>query len=200
MLNSIKSYQFLFMIFALLAFPCASKGESLSASHDFLISSSHENLMEQAARKKSSSKKSSKKFKLNDFAGKWVATITSIGGLSGELTNGSSFIAVGQIDIRSDGTGQFNYISGSTYNGVPGVFDTFIDGTGVVKFALTIIDAKNGAGSFTVVGGGVNDVVNFVATRSKATGKVTRIDGFRFHSATTVTNQDAYVLTRQNES
>lgn len=198
MMNFVKSCKISLAVFFLLTVPYAGKAETV-LSHGTAISSTNEMMIEQAERKKSSHKKSGKNFKLSDFSGKWVVNIASIGGESGAATIGTSFISVGQVEIKSDGTGEFNVISGSTYNGVPGQFDNFSYGQGVVTFNLAIIDSKNGAGSFTVVGGGVDDVVNFIATRSKKTGKVARLEGFRFFSAMPVSNLVSYVLTRQNE-
>lgn len=206
MLNSIqsckvKSYKVLFLSFALLLVPCIGKAETITQNPDILSSSIKEEMIEQTIqRRQSSHKENSKDFKLSDFSGKWVVKIASIGGISGATSIGASFISVGQAEIKNNGRGEFNVISGSTYSGIPAQFDNFSFGPGVVFIHLTLTDPKNGAGSFSVVGGGVNDVVNFIATRSAKTGKIVRLEGFRFSSATSASNLVSYVLTQQNES
>lgn len=202
MLKPIKSCQIFIISFASLVMPSMGMGntEMIAPNPGICCSLAKEEMIGQSAeRRKRPHRKICEDFKLSDFAGKWVVNIASIGGISGTTTSGTSFVSVGQAQINRDGKGQFNVISGSTYNGVPGKFDTFAFGPGIVAITLQLTDPKNGAGAFSVVGGGVNDVVNFIATRSTETGKVTRLEGFRFSSLTSVSNQVSYVLTKQNE-
>ncbi len=135
---------------------------------------------------------------LRDFAGEWVFSQRSVGGVAGLGATGSSVAVDGQATIERNGTGFFNFVSGAIYSGVSGSVTTFTVGPNTTTITITITDAEYGIGTIVI-----NDPVNsftetldFIVTRS-IDGKVLSFEGHRTSVIVTTTNITTFRFTRQ---
>jgi hypothetical protein len=134
-----------------------------------------------------------------DFAGEWILTANSTGGVSGPTAIGASFTLHGQIHFDKNGNGRFNFASGSVYAGTPGQVFPINIGPGQATVQLQITDPINGIGSIVIAAPaiGYDETLSFIATRSKKDGLAIRIEGNRTSVDSTTFGVLSYTMRRQ---
>ncbi|HXW53027.1 MAG TPA: hypothetical protein VEL47_02855 [Myxococcota bacterium] len=137
------------------------------------------------------------KLKLSDFAGNWVLSVDSVGGVAGPSAVGHSLTLDGQVSFNSHGRGTVNFGSAVEYSGVPG--EIFIGSATGDVLVITITDPVHGIGIITETtpSTGAVNTADFVAIFSKETGKVIRLNGHRTSSDPTTHEIVSYNLERQ---
>lgn len=109
---------------------------------------------------------------LADFAGRWVVSIETIGGVDGG--EGVSSFFDGEVIFNTKGKATLNYGSLATYSGTPGEISTKSIASNTTK-AIQILDKKNGIGILTL--NGLETSIDFIAIRDIKTGKVVEMRG-----------------------
>ncbi len=142
-----------------------------------------------------------KDFTVKDFAGDWVLTVESIGGVSGATAVGASLVIDAQLSFNKRGSGVFNYASGAIYTGVVGSVDFFTFSGGLSTITLEIIDPINGIGTLTidVPSIGYTDTADFIILRSKFTGEAIRLVGHSTQANPDTAAIAKFTLQRQDE-
>ncbi len=114
--------------------------------------------------------------RLGDFSGEFVVFGQSVGGVAGALTSGYSSTAIAQASIDKCGNARFHFLAINDYTGPIGTpieseLYTEVSGT------ITIVDAQHGIGNITLSGPLAGASIDFVAIRSKSSGKVVALHG-----------------------
>lgn len=133
---------------------------------------------------------------LKDFAGDWILTVESIGGVAGPNATGDSIFVNAQVFIDRKGKGTINFASASMWNGQTLNIIDIPQGT---RIDFSITDPRTGTGTFTVQVNSIHVTIEFVAVISKKTGNVLSIIGHRKSTDATVTSVVKVQMFRQFE-
>lgn len=108
---------------------------------------------------------------IQDFAGPWVVSFSSVGGLAGRPVVGQSISGNMQIEFDQCGHGTVNLYEASVYAGVPGELSHISIPPGQAEARLVLTRPQIGAGEITIREPGGSQTVGFVATMMEgATG------------------------------
>lgn len=145
--------------------------------------------------------------RLNDFAGAFIFSIDSLGGIGAETpilhqpTVGTAQTFDGHITFDKKGNGVIDFGGGAIYGGSPGnVLAVDLAGTAIT---ITITDPVLGVGSLHITNPTliipVDDMVDFVTVRSKDTGKVVRLEGHRSSFTSIESSIFSYTIERAHQ-
>lgn len=195
-MQNILRFKILFLSSILFTTSCLASTKSFTDQAK--ISQLVENIQQNTERRKRNCGKHVEKkkiFKLSDFAGEWVFSADTVGGVTGGV--GESGTAEAQLTIHRNGTGTFNSGTVVIYRGVPGQID-IVD---LVGFTLSIQlnDPKRGTGEILLItpDGTLRDKLSFVALRNN--GKVVRIEGHGLLPNPQTPAVLSYTLERQDQ-
>lgn len=144
--------------------------------------------------------KSVRPLQLCDFAGNWIFGANSLGGVTGESTLGTSQTVDGQVFFDRNGNGIVNFVSSAIYAGIPGQL-IVLSGSDDATITITITDPVHGVGTFfvNVPALSLSLTVEFVAVRSKDTGKAIRLEGHSITALPITTHVASFTFERQYE-